>query len=234
MVCLLHTNKLPLRHVFVKLDGSTKSPDAFAGPIGKKLDSNVSQWPIVAFKSIPNPYFPMLPNEDLRTDQYYGYKSCWPVICGEVDDDFRLHDIGPLVHSRWLTLVCRVLCLYTATENPSKNLITLAQFCSKVNFPIWFEIKHCSKLTRGPNIFFNLSQKIVSFPSQKVVEIAIKVLQNNGIFAHPENILLGMLGGDDEDLRRIAVNKLCSLRLKGPSYPIEDNNFEGRLSHVQF
>ena len=38
-----------------------------------------------------------------------------------------------------------------------------------------------------------------------------------------------MLGGDDEDLPRTAVNKLCSLRLKGPSYPIEDNNFEGRF-----
>ena len=79
VVCHLHTNLLPLRHAFVELDGSTKSPDAFARPIGKKLDSNVSQWPVVAFKSIPNPHFPMLPNdvlEDLSTDQYYGYKIC--------------------------------------------------------------------------------------------------------------------------------------------------------------
>ena len=43
VVCLLHTNELSLHHVFVELDGSTKSPDAFATPIGKKLDSNVSQ-----------------------------------------------------------------------------------------------------------------------------------------------------------------------------------------------
>ena len=65
---------------------------------GKKLDSNVSQWPVVTFKSITNPNFPMLLNnvlEDLSTDQYYGYKICWSVICGEVDDDLRLHDIGP-------------------------------------------------------------------------------------------------------------------------------------------
>ena len=106
MVCHLRTNELPLRHVFVELDGSTKSPDAFAEPIDKKLDSNVSQWPIVAFKSIPNQHFPMLPNdvlEDLSTDQYYGYKICWSVICGEVDDEWRLHNIVPLVHSRWLT-----------------------------------------------------------------------------------------------------------------------------------
>ena len=153
VVCLLHTNELPLRHVFVELDGSTKNPNAFAGPIGEKLDSIVSQWPVVAFKSISNPHFPMLPNdvlEDLSTDQYYGYKICWSVICGEVDDDLRLHDIGPLVHSRWLTLARRILrlYLYTATENPSKNVITLAQFCLKVYFPTWFEIKHYSMLTR--------------------------------------------------------------------------------------
>ena len=37
VVCLLHTNELPLRHVFATLDGATSGPDAFAGPIGKKI-----------------------------------------------------------------------------------------------------------------------------------------------------------------------------------------------------
>ena len=67
VVCLLHTNELPLHHVFIELDGSTKSLDAFAGPISKKLDSNVSQWRVVAFKSIPSPHFPMLPNDLFKT-----------------------------------------------------------------------------------------------------------------------------------------------------------------------
>ena len=35
-----------------------------------------------------------------------------------------------------------------------------------------------------------------------------------------------MLGDDDECLQRIAVNKLCSLQLKGPSYSIVNGNFE--------
>ena len=34
VVCLLHCNELPLRHVFL-LDGTTKSPDSFSGPVGK-------------------------------------------------------------------------------------------------------------------------------------------------------------------------------------------------------
>ena len=94
-------------------------------------------------------------------------------------------------------------------------------------FATWLEIKHYSKLTRGSKNFFNLSQRIVSFQNQKVVEIALKVLLNNGFLAHPENILLGVFGDNDEDLWRMAVNKLCSLRLKGPNYSIENDNFEG-------
>ena len=143
VVCLLHTNELPLRHIFQYLDGGTKSPNAFAGPIGKSLDSNSSQWPVITFKPILNPYFPTLPNEvleELSTDQYYGYRICWAVICGEVDEDLKLLEIGPIVHSRWLTLACRILRLYTATCNPSQSLVTLAEYCLKVYFPTWFEI----------------------------------------------------------------------------------------------
>ena len=71
-ICLLHTNELPLRHVFTMLDGTTNSPVAFAGPIGKCLTSDVSCWPVAAnFKSISNPQFVHLPESvvnDLSTD----------------------------------------------------------------------------------------------------------------------------------------------------------------------
>ena len=61
-ICLLHTNELPLRHVFTMLDGTTNSPDTFAGPIGKCLTGDVLCWPVAAnFKSISNPQFVHLP-----------------------------------------------------------------------------------------------------------------------------------------------------------------------------
>ena len=34
VICLLHLNELPLRHVFQKLDGVISEPDSFSGPIG--------------------------------------------------------------------------------------------------------------------------------------------------------------------------------------------------------
>ena len=103
----------------------------------KNWNPNVAHLPVVAFMSIPNLHFPMLPNdifENHSTNQYYDYKICWSVICDKVNNDLQLHGIWPLVHSRWLTLACRILHLYTAAKNSSKNLINLAQFCLKAYF----------------------------------------------------------------------------------------------------
>jgi len=36
-------------------------------------------------------------------------------------------------------------------------------------------------------------------------------IQRNAFFAHPENILLGMLSDDDENVQRLAVNKILSV-----------------------
>ena len=102
-ICLLHLNELPLRHVFIYLDGTTKSPDKFAGPIGSQLNGNVSEWDIVKFTPIPNATFPMLKNDvvsGLSTDQYYAYRICWGVIYGDMDEDLALLEVGPLNHSR--------------------------------------------------------------------------------------------------------------------------------------
>ena len=39
IVCLLHTNELPFRHLVIGLDGPTVSDSKWEGPIGKMLDS---------------------------------------------------------------------------------------------------------------------------------------------------------------------------------------------------
>jgi len=78
VVCLLHCNKLPLTHVFLELDGTTKCPDSFSGPVGKKLNGKVSTWPVKNFEAIENANFPKLPDDivdDLSSDQYTEYAS---------------------------------------------------------------------------------------------------------------------------------------------------------------
>ena len=111
-ICLLHCNELPLGHVFQALDGTTSSPDSFSGPVGKSLKGCVSEWGIAEFVAISSPDLPILSEDlidSLTSDQYYAYKMCTAITKGYVKADLALLEIGPVVHSRWLTLACRIL-----------------------------------------------------------------------------------------------------------------------------
>ena len=152
-----------MHHVFTMLDGTTNSPDTFAGPIGKCLTGDVSSWPVAAnFKSISNPQFVQLPESvvnDLSTDQHYAYKICSAIIMEVVDSDLQYLKVGPIVHSRWLTLGCRILRYYVSVDEPSSNLETLTKFCLQIYFPSWFEIKLNSQLTCGSRNFLTWSNE---------------------------------------------------------------------------
>ncbi|KAG7176844.1 hypothetical protein Hamer_G000031 [Homarus americanus] len=38
MICQLHVNELPMRHLIIKLDGPVTPQSGFSGPIGKLLE----------------------------------------------------------------------------------------------------------------------------------------------------------------------------------------------------
>ena len=60
MICFLHLNELPLRHIFCYLDGGTSGPQAFLGPIGKALKA-CEELPIIAFEPIePSSHYVLL------------------------------------------------------------------------------------------------------------------------------------------------------------------------------
>ena len=215
IICLLHLNELPLRHVFTTLDGTTNSPDSFKGDIGKELGGDVCDWPVVRFKSIPNKEFPTLPEEvvaDLSTDQYICYRLCHAVISGICANDLKFRNIGPLCHSRWLTLGGRILRNYMSVRKPSENLITMAKFCVKVYFPSWFHIKLHNKCTEGPKNYFYMLKLAREFPEKQVCNISLKNLESNRYWAHPENMLMGMLADEDVKLREKAVSIILNLR----------------------
>ena len=44
------------------------------------------------------------------------------VILGEIDSDLSLFEVGPVVPSRWLTLECCILHLYTLIKHLQKTL----------------------------------------------------------------------------------------------------------------
>ena len=92
IVCLLHTNELPIRHFFAAPNGFTSGPNTFMGRIEKCLHEPVSNWSVGQFEQISMPIssFPKLPANvvyDLNTDQYYAYTICWAIINGVVESD---------------------------------------------------------------------------------------------------------------------------------------------------
>ena len=53
---------------------------------------------------------------------------------------------------------------------------------------------------------------VTQFPDKQVRDIALKVLRRNAWFAHPEHVIIAMLGDENKPVRDIAVNKIMSLR----------------------
>ena len=49
---IFHGNELPLRHLFVKLDGCTTGPQSFSGPIGNAIKGEVQLLDNVKFKGL--------------------------------------------------------------------------------------------------------------------------------------------------------------------------------------
>ena len=115
-------SELPIRQVFVTLDGTTKSPDSFSGPIGSGLGGSASGWDVQPnFQRIPNSKFPITLNEiidDLSTDQYYAYRMCHCVMLGTVDDDLSLLEVGLFVIQNGSHLVVGFLVTMFLRKHP--------------------------------------------------------------------------------------------------------------------
>ena len=230
-ICLLHCIELPLRHVFITLDGRPTAPDAFSVPVGKSLSDRVSAWGVAKFKTLRNPSFPFLSNaviDNLSTDQFYAYRICWSVISGDVDEYLKLLEVGPLYHARWLTLACRILRLYVLKKKPSKTFSLLANFCINVYFPSWFETKFKNSISYGAVNFYEMARRVIKFPDSGIRKTVFKTLERNSFFAHPENVLLCMLSKQDQQVCSLAVNKILAIRNGQPeNEKIPANDFFG-------
>ena len=53
-----------------------------------------------------------------------------------------------------------IVCLYSSTETPPKNLAIMAEFCIMFYFPTWFEIEHKKKVSDRSNHFLNIIQRV--------------------------------------------------------------------------
>lgn len=138
LICLLHANELPLRHLFKSLDGATFGPKVYSGPIGSSL-LNCEKNPVISFSTIKG-NLPIILKEvvtQLSNDQKYLYEICSSIYRGYCSIELANRHPGNLSHARWITMANRILHFYISCETPTENLIILVEFIVKVYAPIW-------------------------------------------------------------------------------------------------
>ena len=120
-------------------------------------------------------------------------------------------EVGELCNSRWLNLHRRILRYYVSVSDPSESLQTKAQFCIKVYFPSWFDIKRNATISDGSVNYFNMITRI-TFPQRTVKPIGLDTLVRISFFAHPQDVLLSMRSDTNSDVRKAAVSRIQCLR----------------------
>ncbi|GBM82429.1 hypothetical protein AVEN_229472-1 [Araneus ventricosus] len=79
-VCQLHTNELPLRHLFAHVDGSTTGQRSLTGEIRKSL-AGCEKLSVVSSTTIENTPCEVTNKKDLSTDQLYLMEICEVINC---------------------------------------------------------------------------------------------------------------------------------------------------------
>ena len=191
------------------IDGKTSGPSSFTGPIGRKL-MDCETLPVIAFKAIPSESLEV-DIDVLSTDQKYLLNIYGAVSTGTCSDDIAAMNPGNMHHARWLTTANRLLRLYIATPKPTEGLLILVQFIMKVYVPVWFAVKCNPSVTQGAKHLFKMIKESRFLPKKFKVVIE-KVIQHNGYFGHPENLLLSMINDDSAAVRELGLRRIIKAR----------------------
>ena len=122
---------------------------------------------------------------------------------------------GVVHQARWVTAASNLLCLYLQSMNPSKDLILVVKIILNIYGPALFYIKENWHVSNGPLHVYNvlqLSKKLLQVERPDLFTLVKNVIQNNGFYLHPENMLLAMVHDQDGPVRRKAIKIIESLR----------------------
>ena len=228
-VCGIHTNELILKHIFKDSDGNSSGPTSYSGPIGRIISEDLTKYPLVQFQAIAGKVEEISSEMvcTFSTDYRYLYEISIAIQIGpeKINERLLIKNPGTLNHARWNTLANRILRLYISTLHPSNDLKRLVNFILKQYVPGWIQFKRFWEISSGATNFFQLVQLSRDLPPQDM-KIAHEVLQTNGFWSHPENILISMLTDSCRSVREKAVN--CILTHRYSSINTIDTLFEPR------
>jgi hypothetical protein len=228
LICQLHANELPLRHLLQNLDGPTSGPQGFTGPIGKHIKSS-ENLEVVEFAPIVVELPEINESITLSTDQTYLLDICHAVSSGHCPPNLARMNPGKLSHARWLTTANRILRYYVGCKEPSDNLKIIVEFIMKVYSKMWFTIRNKPYCTEGArNLWMTI--KLSRYLSSDLKKIVDPVIKRNGYFGHPENILLSMISDTRPRVRKLGLRRIMKSREAKSTtirrFEIPDFNFD--------
>lgn len=161
----------------------------------------------------------------MSTDQRYLLQMSHAISSGNCPPSLANREPGAMHHARWLTTANRILRLYVSQKKPTENLKKLVKFIANVYAPTWFDIKKNKSCVEGAKHLFKFIKRTAYLKGEdkKIVE---KSIQQNGFFAHPENILLAMVYDDDLRVRGRAVNLLKYVSTTERQFVVPKINFK--------
>ncbi|KAM5147870.1 LOW QUALITY PROTEIN: uncharacterized protein ACMZJ9_011543 [Mantella aurantiaca] len=210
LVCALHTNELPLRHLIKELDGKTLSNNKWSGNLldtATELEIN----PSFVRMSFPEPLVPLSDTvvKYLSTDQAYGYRLTQAIRTGVLLTDLALLEIGPVSHSMWLTTANRICRIWVSKHGLKGNNLKMITACEI--HPCWFSIKSKFSWVEGPrHILYQL--KLLTYQKKAVADIVLPTIQSSSWFAFNEMVLQTLLCLEDQEERKAGVQKIIELR----------------------
>ena len=153
--------------------------------------------------------------KDLSDDQALLYDFTTAIRTGNVSPGLHSKKLGPMDHSRWLTLALRMCRLYISQNNLSgkdlRNLNLIVTFIVSHYAPMWFEIKFEPYYSNGRHHLLTSIKLFRSLPST-VKGIVEPYIRRNAYFGHSENILIAMLADPDQEVRKKAIKIIKNIR----------------------
>lgn len=212
VVCLLHQAELAYRALFCHLDGVTAGPKAWTGPVGKAICTEVHLLPVTSFARIPCEDFPS-PSDHVKfsSDCQLLFDCARAVVTGDASAVAnKTH--GKLHHARWHTAQSRLLRYYMSVPEPSAPLVKLATYVACIYVPCVVKIRTQWDLVHAPRHLTEQVRRQRHYLSGDDLQVAQKSVAHNAYMAHPENVLLAMLGDEDPVVRQEAVQLIRRMR----------------------
>ena len=230
-ICLLYLNELPLRKVFIMIDGKTLGPNLYSGEIGKQLD-NFENTDIILFEPIAiSEGFETQLQEltDISSNQRYLRDIILGISDGYIHDRLKTRSPGKLGYARWLTTANRILRVYVSTSIPSTNMIKLVKFIIYVYASSWFGIRSKPIFTKSPIQIFKMLRAVRDLGIPEITRECDAIIKRNAFSLHPESILCCMLVDSRLMIRHEAVKRILRARINN-----ETGIREFNLSNYKF